>query len=190
MRVEGYAKDKKMKNYLFSQGGSGTEYTLMNFNWDEGLYTRHQRVVNFRNEADKFVYIFNNPIEILKSFERRGFLNIENAVYNLQGDISFKPPMDLVSIGDMGIDFFHFESHFDNFFKQINKGLFIKFTSLDKGWKEIENFTGMKSASEFEWKDKNSNHSVYSDETINKLNHIYSKWIERYNSLPEIFYNK
>jgi hypothetical protein len=63
---------KNMKNYLFSQGGSGTEYTLMNFDWSEGLYSRHQRIVNFRNESDTFVYIFNNPIDILKSFERRG----------------------------------------------------------------------------------------------------------------------
>ena len=179
-----------MKNFLFSQGGSGTEYTLMNFDWSEGLYLRHQRTVNFRNESDKFVYIFNNPIDILKSFERRGFLNIEDAVSNLQGDVSYKPPMDLISIGEMGIDFFHFEKHFDNFYKQKNKGLFIKFKALDKGWKEIENFTGMKSYSEFEWKNKNSDYSIYSDETIKKLNHIYSKWIKKYDSLPEIFYNK
>ena len=98
--------------------------------------------------------------------------------------------MDLISIGEMGIDFFHFEKHFDNFYKQKNKGLFIKFKALDKGWKEIENFTEMKSYSEFEWKNKNSDYSIYSDETIKKLNHIYSKWIKKYDSLPEIFYNK
>jgi len=178
-----------MENFLFSQGGSGTEYTLMNFDWSEGLYSRHQRIVNFRNESDKFVYIFNNPIDILKSFERRGFLHIKSAVINLQGDVSFKPPMDLKSISDMGIDFFHFEQHFENFYKQNNKGLFIKFDSLDKGWNEIEKFTNLKRKSNFVWKDKNSNHSVYSDETIKKLNDIYSKWIERYNNLPEIFYN-
>ena len=179
-----------MNNYLFSQGGSGTKYTLMNFNWSEGLYSRHQRTVNFRNESDKFVYIFNNPIDILKSFERRGFLNRKDAVINLQADVSYKPPMDLTSIGEMGIDFFHFENHFDNFYNQKNKGLFIKFESLDKGWKEIERFTGMKSMSEFEWKYKNSNHSVYSDETINKLNNMYSSWIEKYNNLDSVFYNK
>jgi hypothetical protein len=98
--------------------------------------------------------------------------------------------MNLISIGEMGIDFFHFEKHFDNFYEQKNKGLFIKFKSLDKGWKEIEDFTGMKSYSEFEWKNKNSENSIYSNETLNNLYKIYSKWIEKYDSLPEIFYNK
>jgi hypothetical protein len=179
-----------MNNYLFSQGGSGTEYTLINFEWSEGLFKRHQRIVNFRNDSDKFVYIFNNPIDILKSFDRRDFLKHHKAVENLQGDVSFKPPMDLNDIANMGIDFFHFEEHFDNFYKQNNKGLFINFTSLDKGWDEIEKFTGMKRKTNFEWKEKKSDYSFYSDDTIKKINRIYSNWIERYNDLPEVFYNK
>ena len=116
-----------MNNYLFSQGGSGTKYTLLNFDWSEGLYLRHQRIVNFKTKNDKFVYIYNNPIDILMSFHRRGFLNIEDAVINLQGDVSFKPPMNLDQIADNGIDYFDFENHFDRFFSQKNKGLFIKF---------------------------------------------------------------
>lgn len=179
-----------MENFLFSQGGSGTGYTLINFDWSEGLYSRHQRIVNFRNESDKFVYIFNNPIEILKSFERRGLLDIENAVINLQGDVSFKPPMDLKSISEMGIDFFHFEQHFDSFYKQNNKGLFIKFDSLDNGWDEIEKFTNLKRKSNFVWKEKASDSIKYPTEIIDKLNTIYSSWIEKYNKLDSVFYNK
>jgi hypothetical protein len=178
-----------MKNYLFSQGGSGTEYTLMNFDWSEGLYSRHQRIVNFRNESDTFVYIFNNPIDILKSFERRGFLDIKSAVINLQGDVSFKPPMDLKSISEMNVDFFHFEQHFDNFYRQKNKGLFIKFEALDKGWDEIEKFTNLKRKSDFVWKDKVSDSKEYSTEIVDKLNLMYSSWIEKYNKLDSIFYN-
>jgi len=97
----------------------------MNFDWSEGLFLRHQRSVSFRNYDDKFVYIFNNPVDILKSFDRRGFLKINNAVVNLQGDVSFKPPMNLDSIAKSGIDFFHFEQHFSNFMNQKNRGLFI-----------------------------------------------------------------
>lgn len=178
-----------MNNYLFSQGGSGTEYTLMNFDWNEGLFLRHQRIVNFRNETDKFVYIFNNPIDILKSFERRGFLNIKNAVFNLQGDLSFVPPMSLNDISEQKIDFFHFENHFDRFYSQKNKGLFIKFSDLENGWNEIEKFTGLKSKSEFIWKKKSSDNIEYSEKTIFKLEDLYSDWIKKYNSLPTIFYN-
>ena len=176
--------------FLFSQGGSGTEYTLINFDWSEGLYSRHQRIVNFRNKDDKFVYIFNNPVNILMSFERRGFLNIKGAVNNLQGDVSFKPPMSLSQIADSGIDFFHFENHFERFMNQKNKGLFIKFEGLDKGWDEIEKFTKLKRKSEFIWKQKGSSLESYSNETILKLNTIYKDWILKYNSLPDFFYNK
>ena len=35
-----------MNNYLFSQGGSGTKYTLMNFNWSEGLYSTINKLNN------------------------------------------------------------------------------------------------------------------------------------------------
>jgi hypothetical protein len=179
-----------MKNFLFSQGGSGTEYTLTNFDWTEGLYSRHQRTVNFRSIDDKFVYILNNPIDILMSFERRGFLDIKGAVLNLQGDVSFKPPMKLSQIADSGIDFFHFQDHFERFMNQSNKGLFIKFEGLDKGWNEIEKFTGLKRKSEFIWKDKKSRLENYSEDTINKLKTIYSDWIKKYNTLPNFFYNK
>ena len=84
------------------------------------------------------------------SFHRRGFLDIKNAVIYLQGDISFKPPMNLYQIANNGIDYFDFENHFDRFFSQKNKGLFIKFEALDKGWDEIENFTGLKRRTDFE----------------------------------------
>ena len=178
-----------MKNFLFSQGGSGTEYTLLNFDWSEGLFFRHQRIVNFREETDKFVYIFNNPIDILMSFERRGFLNIKNAVVNLQGDISFKPPMNLDDIANSNIDFFDFENHFERFFNQVNKGLFIKFEALDEGWVEIEKFTGLKRKTDFVWKEKVSHIDKYSKETIDKLNLMYSDWIQKYNALDSIFYN-
>ena len=151
-----------MNNYLFSQGGSGTEYTLLNFDWNEGLFSRHQRIVNFKTKDDKFVYIYNNPIDILMSFHRRGFLDIENAVINLQGDVSFKPPMSLEQIADNGIDYFDFENHFDRFFSQKNKGLFIKFETLDKGWDEIEKFTGLKRKTDFVWKEKVSHTDKYS----------------------------
>ena len=110
-----------MNNYLFSQGGSGTEYTLLNFDWSEGIYSRHQKMVDFTKQNDKFVYIYNNPIDILMSFHRRGFLNDKNAVIYLQGDVSFKPPMNLEQIADNGIDYFNFENHFDRFFSQKNK---------------------------------------------------------------------
>ena len=59
--------------FLFSQGGSGTGYTLRNFDWHEGIYGRHDRNPIF-NIDDKFVYLFNNPIDILLSFQRRNFL--------------------------------------------------------------------------------------------------------------------
>ena len=180
----------KQKNFLFSQGGSGTEYTLMNFNWDEGLYARHQRIVNFRNTSDRFVYILNNPIDILKSFHRRGFLNIKAAVLNLQGDVSFKPPMSLDDIADQQIDYFHFENHFNNFYNKKNKGLFIKYQDLKSGWDEIEKFTGLKRKTEFVWKPKKSDLLVYSEKTINELNKLYSEWIKNYNSLPNIFTNE
>ena len=178
-----------MDNYLFSQGGTGTEYTLLNFDWSEGIYSRHQRIVNFRNITDRFVYIFNNPIDILMSFHRRGFLDIKNAVLNLQGDVSFKPPMNLDQIANSNIDFFHFENHFERFFNQSNIGLFIKFEALDKGWGEIENFTGLKRKTDFVWKEKVSHLDKYSKETIDKLNLMYSSWIEKYNKLDSIFYN-
>jgi len=179
-----------MENFLFSQGGSGTEYTLMNFDWSEGLYSRHQRIVNFRNESDKFVYIFNNPINILKSFERRGFLD-KSTVSVFQADFELMPysPMDLKSISEFGVDFFNFEQHFDNFYKQKNKGLFIKFEALDNGWDEIERFTNLKRKSDFVWKEKLSDNNLYSEQVIEKLNEIYSSWIEKYNNLDSVFYN-
>lgn len=178
------------KVFLFSQGGSGTEYTLLNFDWNEGLYSRHQRTVNFRNKEDKFVYIFNNPINILMSFERRGFFEIKGAVNNLQGDVSFKPPMKLSQIADSGLDYFHFQDHFERFMNQKNKGLFIKFEGLDVGWNEIEKFTNLKRKTEFAWKQKASNLETHSTETITKLNNIYGEWIKRYNEMPNFFYNK
>jgi hypothetical protein len=178
------------KVFLFSQGGSGTEYTLLNFDWNEGLYSRHQRTVNFRNKEDKFVYIFNNPINILMSFERRGFFEIKGAVNNLQGDVSFKPPMKLSQIADSGLDYFHFQDHFERFMSQKNKGLFIKFEGLDVGWNEIEKFTSLKRKTEFAWKQKGSSLETHSDETISKLKNIYGDWISRYNEMPNFFYNK
>ncbi len=178
-----------MNNYLFSQGGSGTEYTLLNFDWSKGIYSRHQRMVDFKKQNDKFVYIYNNPIDILMSFHRRGFLNEKNAVIYLQGDVSFKPPMNLEQIADNGIDYFNFQNHFDRFFSQKNKGLFIKFETLDKGWDEIEKFTGLKRKTDFVWKEKVSHTDKYSKKTIDKLNLMYSSWFEKYNKLDSIFYN-
>ena len=40
-----------MKNvFLFSQGGSGTGYTLKNFHWHEGIYGRHDRNPIFKKK--------------------------------------------------------------------------------------------------------------------------------------------
>jgi hypothetical protein len=97
--------------------------------------------------------------------------------------------MNLDQIADNGIDYFDFENHFDRFFSQKNKGLFIKFEALDKGWDEIENFTGLKRRTDFVWKEKVSHTDKYSKETIDKLNLMYSYWIEKYNKLDSIFYN-
>ena len=84
---------------------------------------------------------------------------------------------------------FNFEQHFDNFYKQKNKGLFIKFEALDNGWDEIERFTNLKRKSDFVWKEKLSDNNLYSEQVIEKLNEIYSSWIEKYNNLDSVFYN-
>lgn len=179
-----------MKNvFLFSQGGSGTGYTLKNFDWHEGIYGRHDRNPIFKNEDDKFVYLFNNPIDILLSFQRRGFLSAREAINNLQGDLSYDIK-DIVEYARKGKDYFQFENHFDSFFNQKNKGLFIKFEGLDKGWDEIEKFTSMSRKNAFEWLKKQSNPKILNDVQHDMLTKIYKNWIKKYNSLPDFFYNK
>ena len=74
--------------FLFSQGGSGTAYTLNAFDWHEGIYGRHDRHPILKEDA-KFVYLFNNPIDILLSFQRRKYLAGNEAINNLQGDLSY-----------------------------------------------------------------------------------------------------
>jgi hypothetical protein len=175
--------------FLFSQGSSGTGYTLKNFDWHEGIYGRHDRNPIFKNKDDKFVYLFNNPIDILLSFQRRNFLKGREAIKNLQGDLSYNVN-DIVEYARNNKDYFLFENHFNSFFNQENKGLFIKFEGLDKGWDEIESFTKMKRKNNFEWLKKLSNPNILNDVQYNMLHDIYKDWIARYNEMPNFFYNK
>jgi hypothetical protein len=83
-----------------------------------------------KKKNDKFVYLFNNPIDILLSFQRRKFLGGREAIKNLQGDLSYNVK-DIVEYARNNKDYFQFENHFDSFFNQANKGLFVKFEGLD-----------------------------------------------------------
>ena len=166
--------------YLFTQGISN-ELLPFETKWslNENIFD-----VNFSlNEGEKFLYIYDSPIQTIKCLFFIGCFKHSDCLkqFGYTGNNVPKSIIELINYGD---GCFNFESHIEAFKNKGAEGLFVKYSSIKDNIKEISKFIGVKlSIKEID----SVNLPILNNLQEQRILEMYSDWKSKYDELPDIF---
>lgn len=185
-----------MKKYILKGcGGSGVTYFESKYSKNlipTTRYGKHDK--NYGDGVTPIIYLYANPIDVVLSFDRRGFLY--PAIEQLNGLVEKRN--SILDTGDEGIhawdlqeylkhgDLLQLEEHYEFFTKAPQKVFIIKYHVLSNE-KRIREMLGIKSS--VHWSHINpriTNKEDYSMSDLMALSQIYKDWTLRFNILPDI----
>lgn len=142
-----------MKVFMISTGGCATEYIRDTYGslylkGGDANHNPHIKHTHTMPKDDfKILYLYAHPLNVLSSFERRGFLKNGLAVSASSGDMVFSkvhPDLTLESYAEIGINIFWFKEHYLRWYRFVKKNkipaLFVKYEGIADNIGVIERF--------------------------------------------------
>jgi len=183
--------------YVKSTGGAGTEFFKMRY---RGQFADpvNPHTKDKLDEQDTLVYLYANPVDVLSSFARRGYLY--PSVYQLQGDVKTLKSLDIpltnvngfddLTIDDYldnGLDLYKFKEHYEYFKAQPCSKLLVKYEGLKDALPVFERQLGLRAYREVKLRPR---HESLNSEQKERIEELYKDWIKEYNELENIKFIK
>lgn len=196
-----YPTPKNLDLVVSSFGGVGTSFLIrflsdfkkVNPVNDKGsLKHIHHPPISI-NPSQKFIYLFGNPIYATISLFRRNFHHLQSIKIQKASGMNspIEPAMTLEEYASQGVDRFGFKEHFYNWYHAEcpNPILFIRYETLHNHLWEILNYAELPLSALKTFpirEERHSNPEEIADETLKKLEQIYSEFLKELESIPDI----